>query len=187
MHRPNWLVAPLNAGIEIAMVLAMAFSVIHAQSQSTAHTLKLDSEGASPPASITDVSWIAGNRRAEALGGVCEEFWTTPMGGSMVGVFRFVKNEKIVFYEIMTIAEENRSLVLKIKHFNPDLTGWEEKNTAQTFRLVRITPTEAYFTAQTYQKLYGGSLRLFVAMKQRTGEVTETEFLFRPQEKKASW
>ena len=104
------------------------------------------------------------------------------MGSSMLGMFRFVKDGKVVFYELMTIAEENKSLVLKIKHFNPDLSGWEEKNISQNFPLVRMTPTEAFFAGQTYRKLQDGSLQLFVAMKQRTGEVIEEEFLFRPQD-----
>lgn len=177
----NCLVAAVNACARTALIVAMAMPVIQAQSQNSAHTLKLDTKDASPPASIADVSWIAGNRKAVALGGVCEEFWTVPMGTSMVGLFRFVKDGKVVFYELMTIAEENKSLVLKIKHFNPDLTGWEEKSAPQNFPLIRITPTEAYFTGQTYRKLQDGSLNVFVAMKQRTGVVTETVFLFRPQ------
>jgi len=183
MLKHNRLVTALGAGATIALIVATAIPVIQAQSQGSAHTLKLDEKAVSPPASIADVSWIAGHRRAAALGGVCEEIWGAPMGSSMVGMFRFVKDGKIVFYELMTIAEENKSLVLKIKHFNPDLSGWEEKNTSQNFPLVRITPTEAFFTAQTYRKLQDGSLQLFVAMKQRTGEVTEAEFVFRPQEK----
>ncbi|HKZ81681.1 MAG TPA: DUF6265 family protein [Pyrinomonadaceae bacterium] len=132
MLKRNRSLGVLGAGVAIALILATAFPVIQAQSQDSAHTLKLDEKGVSPPASIAAVSWIAGHRRAAALGGVCEEIWSEPVGNSMVGMFRFVKDGKVVFYELMTI-EEDKSLVLKIKHFNPDLSGWERKMLPRTF------------------------------------------------------
>jgi hypothetical protein len=55
-----------------------------------------------------------------------------------------------MFTEHMVIAQEGGSLVLKLKHFNPDLTGWEEKDEMETFPLVALDPCHAQFDGLTY-------------------------------------
>ena len=47
---------------------------------------------------------------------------------------------------------------------------------------VKTTRTEAFFSRQTYRRLEDGSLQVFVAMKQKGGELTEAEFVFRSYE-----
>ena len=54
-----------------------------------------------------------------------------------------------MFTEHMYLVEEEGTLVLRLKHFNEDLTGWEEKNDMLTFRLVAIKECAAYFQALT--------------------------------------
>ncbi len=95
-----------------------------AQSRKTAHTLKLDKPENIPAATIKDMAWLAGHFRSKVFGGISEEVWTPPFGKTMMGMFKLVKGDKIVFYELFTISEESNSLILKLKHFNPDLTGW---------------------------------------------------------------
>jgi len=92
-----------------------------------------------PSATVGDVAWIAGHWRGEAFGGIAEELWSAPEGGSMMGAYRMIRDGKVVFYELQTITEENSSLVFKLKHFNADLSGWEGKEAAAsiTFPLSR--------------------------------------------------
>ncbi|HKH74850.1 MAG TPA: DUF6265 family protein [Vicinamibacterales bacterium] len=44
------------------------------------------------------------------------------------GHVRTVVNGKPSFHEFLHLAEENVSLVMKLKHLNEDLTAWEEKD-----------------------------------------------------------
>ncbi len=145
---------------------------------STIKTLTLKEGEASSPARIDDVSWLAGYWKGEGLGGVSEEFWTKPAGGSMTGVNRLVKDGKTVFQEILIIMEQQNSLILKLKHFNPDLTGWEEKEKTIDFALVHVGPNEAFFDGLTYRKLHDGSLQIFLKLRKKDGEVVEEEFRF---------
>ena len=54
-----------------------------------------------------------------------------------------------MFTEHMYLVEEEGTLVLRLKHFNEDLTGWEEKHDILTFRLVATKACAAYFQALT--------------------------------------
>jgi hypothetical protein len=90
-----------------------------------------------------------------------------------------LKNGKVVFYEFCTIAEENESLVLKIKHFDSRLNGWEEKNVAVLFPLVKLTATEAYFDGLTYRMNKDGSLTAYLLEQSRgTGKAHEEAFCY---------
>lgn len=45
----------------------------------------------------------------------------------------------------MTIDLEDDTIVLRIKHFDPGLRGWEEKDHATEFVLVQVAPRQAIF------------------------------------------
>src|SRR5688500_20144863 len=102
----------------------------------TEHTLKLSAGEKPPAATLADMKWLEGRWIGEAFGGKTEEFWSAAEGGAMVGWFRLINKGKPVFYEILTEAEHEGSLVIRLKHFHADLKGWEEKNEVQEFRLV---------------------------------------------------
>jgi hypothetical protein len=68
----------------------------------------------------------------------------------MVGTFVQETGEGgIRFSEILYLMEEEGTLVLRLKHFNADLTGWEEKDGMLTFRLIAVEECAAYFDALT--------------------------------------
>ena len=128
-------------------------------------TLKLESDGTSPPATIGSVSWIAGHWQGEAWGGQAEEIWSEPQGGAMMGSFRHVVDNKVNLYEFMTISEEDGTLVLKIKHFNSDLTGWESKDESVEFRLVKLGDEVVYFDGFTFELKDKNHLSLYVMIE----------------------
>ncbi|MCI0639595.1 MAG: DUF6265 family protein [Gemmataceae bacterium] len=169
----------MRATCLFVFLLLIACPAIPAQAPSTPNTLKLDPKAESPKAVIADMAWLAGAWRGEGLGGVCEEIWSPPLAGSMIGMFRLVKADKLAFSEFMTIAEENGSLLLKIRHFDPQFKGWEEKDQFVRFPLVKMGTNEAYFSGLTIRKNSDGGLRIYLAMKLK-GEVKEEEFVFRP-------
>ena len=78
---------------------------------------------------LEHISWISGTWHGEAFGGQTEEIWSEPSGGSMMASFKLINDEKVTFYEIEVIREIENSLVLQLKHFGPDLKGWETKDT----------------------------------------------------------
>jgi hypothetical protein len=84
-----------------------------------------------------------------------------------MGMFRSLKGGAVVFYEFLTLVEDGGSLVLKLKHFNPDLTGWEEKGESITFHLVKITPTEAFFDGLTFRRIGDRAQQIFLAIRNR--------------------
>ena len=141
----------------------------------TPNTLTASADIKSPPATLAAARWLIGHWKGTGLGGVSEEIWAEPAGGVMMGMYRLVLNGSPSFYEFMHLAEENGSLVLKLKHFNPDLTGWEEKDRWVTFRLVKLGPNEAYFGGLTFRRLSENTLEIFLALRQN-GKVREERF-----------
>ena len=53
-----------------------------------------ENENSIPKASIDDLSWITGHWEGDAMGGKFEETWNPPRAGSMMGMFKFVKDTK---------------------------------------------------------------------------------------------
>jgi hypothetical protein len=161
------------------LVNVLAWTAL-AQTQNSPNTLKLDDKAAMPRASISNIQWMAGHWVGTGLGGITEEIWSPPNGGAMMGVFRAVKDGKVTLYEMCLFVEEKDSLVLKLKHFNRDLTGWEEKAVVREFPLVKITENAAYFSGITFRKNKDGSMESFVLVGRRDGTQVEEAFRYQP-------
>ena len=143
------------------------------------NTLKLDSLKTPFKATINDASWIAGHWEGTAFGGLTEEVWTSPLGGSMMGSFKLVVYDEINFYELMTISEENETLLLRIKHFSNDLKGWEEKDESEEFKLVKIESNRVYFDNLTFEKVSPSELNIYVVFKDESGNEEEVKFNYK--------
>lgn len=125
------------------------------------------------PAAILDqMDWLVGQRRGMGIGDApARESWLPSAGGTMVGTF-VQENGKggIQFTEHMYLLEEEGSLVLELKRFNADLTGWEEKDDKLTFPLKAIAPCFAEFGAVTFSCIAmgdpGRGLLITVKMKE---------------------
>jgi hypothetical protein len=94
---------------------------------------------------LQDLAFISGHSRGELDGGVADEHWSEPAGDSMMGIYRYVKNGKVQMYEMMVIEQTAKGPVLRLKHFNAGLEGWEDKTQVWSFPLVRFTLGEAVF------------------------------------------
>lgn len=102
---------------------------------------------------VEDLSWIEGVWIGTGLGGDCEEVWMPAVDGHMIGTFRFWEDGKLVFSEFMNIVQEGETFSMKLKHFNPDLSPWEEKDKWTTFRLVEIGENFVSFSGLTMQRI----------------------------------
>lgn len=132
--------------------LAAVIGVFALAGAAAAQETRLGEEGfVSPPATLEQMDWLVGQWVGEGIQGApAMESWLPPTGSTMVGTFVQEASEGgIAFTEHLYLMEEDGSLVLRLKHFNEDLTGWEEKNDMLTFRLVAIEECAAFFRALT--------------------------------------
>lgn len=134
--------------------------------------------------SLADLSFITGLWRAEFGGGLGEEHWSASSGDSMVGTFRFVKDDSAHFYEFMLIEQTNKGLVLRLKHFNPGLIGWEEKAQVHSYPLIEFHKGLAIFeqvdkkSRLTFHRTAKDAL-LVLLEQTRDGKQDSEEFSFK--------
>ncbi len=121
---------------------------------------------------LEDFAWLAGTWRGTAFGAECEEAWQKPMGGSMIGTFKLVREGEPVFYELMLITHEEGRWVLKVKHFHPDFTAWEEKSDAVVFELERFGTGRLVFNGLTMDRRADDGLDITLRIR-RGDEVTD--------------
>lgn len=95
--------------------------------------------------SLSLLSWLEGAWIGQEPDRLIEEHWTAPRGNGLMGMFRLIQGDAPRFFELMTIAVEQEEIVLRVKHFNPGLVGWEEKTEAVELTLVRVGGHEAVF------------------------------------------
>jgi hypothetical protein len=167
----------MNKVLLLACMITVSIAGV-GQEKETTNTLKLTGN-TRPKATIEDIAWLAGHWRGKALGGVTEEIWSPPLANSMMGSYRLIKNDTlIVFYEIVTITEDGPSLTLKLKHFNKDLTGWEEKNVVREFKLVKKEKNKLWFEGMTFELIDDNNFQVYLAIKMKNGEVIEEIFSY---------
>lgn len=164
-----------------AVAVLLAFSSpndVRAQSLRTEHTYKLDDKNSRPAASLEDVSWLVGSWSGDAFGDTFEEVWNPPSAGSMVGMFKLLKDDQVAFYELVLLVEEEGSLSLKVKHFNDDFTAWEEKPDYVRFRLVKVEKDAVHFSGLSFHRINEDEIHGFLAMRHE-GEVREEKLVYR--------
>jgi hypothetical protein len=147
-----------------------------------AQETRLAEEGkTAPAATIAEAQWLVGAWSGSGINGAeAHESWLAASGDTMVGTFvQETAEGTIMFTEHMYLMEQDGSLVVKLKHFNPDLTGWEEKDGMVTFRLVHAEPCALYFNALTYRCDGEGGMVVVVRMKSPKPEPQELVFRFR--------
>ena len=133
-----------------------------------------------PPASTSQLGWLAGTWTGEGIGGArATEVYSPPGGGSVAGHFVQEDGEGgVEFFEILQIAEVDGSLVYRLKHFDDELAGWEEKDKYVSFPLVAIEKEAVYFDGLTLRR-EGDALVSAVLVRQTDGSVKEYAFRYR--------
>jgi len=114
---------------------------------------------------IDDAAWLAGRWIGEGLGGTIEETWAPPAGGQMVGHFRLVRDGNPVFYEILLIDVDEGGIRMRVKHFNPDFVGWEERDGWHTFQPDAASEQRLDFQGLSLQRKDADTLEIRLAMR----------------------
>jgi hypothetical protein len=132
-----------------------------------------------PPASVAQMDWLVGRWEGTGIDGHrAVESWLAPFDETMVGTFvQADASGGIMFSEHMYLMPDEGSLALKLKHFNPDLTGWEDAAGMQRFRLLSVEPCRALFSGLTIR--CDGEGGLLIAVRMRAGDGSTSELVFR--------
>lgn len=146
----------------------------------TAHTFGAADDSPTFPATLADLPWLDGHWRGApgADGMVGEEIWAPPTGGARMAMFRMVRGPEVLFYELILLREVDGGLVMELKHFNRDLTGWEEKGEVRRFPLLAIVGQEARFAGITYRLEGPDTLASWVAVGEKDGSKRELELRY---------
>lgn len=106
-------------------------------------SLALAATAAEAPAPLTvdDLAWIEGRWSGQLGSSTIEEHWSGVDGGTIIGMFRLVSGKKeganrIGLYEFWAVEPGEHGPELRMRHFSPGLTAWEEKDAPLVFQLV---------------------------------------------------
>ena len=163
---------------------ALAIAAFTSASVSAQET-RIGEEGfESPQASLAQMDWLVGQWSGDGIGGnPAMESWLPPTGSVMVGTFlQQGEDGEIQFTEHLYLMEEEGTLVLRLKHFNADLTGWEEKDDFLTFPFREQGENFIQFGGLRFDRVDDNAMRISLRMKTRDGEHTEVFNMRRPGE-----
>lgn len=98
---------------------------------------------------LSDLSWMEGRWiGAGRDGGAIEETWNAASGESMLGMFRMTSADGTVrFYEILVLQQTAEGPRMLLRHFDRNLTAFEEKDAPMSFRLASAATDTATFEA----------------------------------------
>lgn len=129
---------------------------------------------------LENIAWIAGTWHGEAFGGITEEIWSEPSGGSMMATFKLINDGKVTFYEIEVIREVKNTLILQLKHFGADLKGWETKDETVDFPLKEITENKVVFEGMTFEKVSENEMNIYVDIEDK-GKIETVKFNYKKE------
>jgi len=116
-------------------------------------------------------AWLAGHWTGDGFGGTSQEIWSPPSAdGTMMGMYRHhTENGTLNFYEFMTLDATG----MKIKHFHPNLTGWEEKEGFVSFEMISHTADRIELKGLTFVKKSVTEMEIHLNMKDGDKRWTE--------------
>lgn len=132
----------------------------------TEHTYQLAENEPRPTATLEDASWMVGAWSGTAFGQRFEEAWNAPSAGSMVGMFKLLGDDGVVFYELLLLSIEDDTLSLKVKHFNPDFSAWEEKGDYINFQLVKKERDALHFGGISFYRRGADAIDGYIVMRE---------------------
>ena len=88
-----------------------------------------------------------------------------------MGMYRHIKDGELVFYEFLLLDETG----IRLKHFNPDLTGWEEKDDMTSFEMISFSKDRIEMKGLTFEKKSDTEMTISLKMR-RAGEITTEVF-----------
>jgi hypothetical protein len=143
----------------------------------TENTFQLSEDEAAPAATLEDAAWLIGDWTGTAFGKRFEQVWKAPSAGSMIGLFKLFDDTGVAFYEILLMTVEDGTLSLKVKHFSPDFTAWEEKEDYVNFKLVKAEEDALHFSGISFYRRDADHMDAWIVMRQGE-ELVENELKY---------
>ncbi|GJM13957.1 MAG: hypothetical protein DHS20C12_23600 [Pseudohongiella sp.] len=131
---------------------------------------------------IEDFGFLQGYWQGTGFGGQSEEIWMPAIDGRMFGIFKQSQDGDLVFTEFMEIVQTGDDFVLRLKHFNPDFTGWEEKDDNVSFNFTSVSESKAVFGGLSYELVDKNSLQVKLNMRDDDGNSFTETFDFKRSE-----
>lgn len=156
-------------------VLSLALAYAPASAQKTRSL----NGGASPPASVDQLAWLAGSWVGTGMGSQVTETYSAPLGGRITGHFVMADDKGgVAFTEIVDYVAAGRSLSYRVRHFNSDMSGWEDRTGKPVvFQLVAVESNRWFFDGMTLERTGRDALIMWVRIKE--GDTTnEVPFRF---------
>jgi hypothetical protein len=132
-------------------------------------TRSLAPGAASPDATIDQLGWLAGSWTGEAMGDRVTETYSAPLGGRITG--HFVAGDGkggVSIAELVDYVPVGRSIAYRVRHFGPDMKGWEDKTGVPVvFPLVAVEGlgrdrARWYFDGMTLERTGPDALTMWV-------------------------
>lgn len=79
---------------------------------------------------------LTGRWVGEIDGEPIEEVWLPEIGGEIVATFRWFKQGRPYLYEFIQLCLVGNAAIMRLKHFGPDMVGWEAVDAWTEFVLV---------------------------------------------------
>jgi len=133
-------------------------------------------------ADMPDAAWLEGCWEGEGLGAAVTECWMRAPDGRMTGMFQLLNEDGSQrFSEIFTLAPFEDGVQLRLKHFNPDMTGWEARDDFIAWTLVEAGERRLVFDGLEMFIDEGGRLIVDLDIR-RGGEVARERFTYERME-----
>jgi Domain of unknown function (DUF6265) len=142
---------------------------------------------AAPVADVKDLSFLAGRWTGLVEGFQADEMWSPAANGSLMGVYREMKDGKTTFFEFLTIEQEESGPVLRLRHFKPGMKSLDSD--ASVFTLTTFTPGKALFEGgstkvpvrMTFAQKGPDKLEILLERKRESGEWSHELFAYTRQ------
>lgn len=107
-------------------------------------------EAATPAAAtVESLAFLAGAWVGEMGGGHVEEHWTGPKGGTIQGMFRWINADgSVALLELLAISSEAGGVVMRLRHFDGELTPWASEKTPTKVALAECSAGKAVFKGE---------------------------------------
>lgn len=100
---------------------------------------------------LARMDWLAGHWSLKRGDDTLEEVWAAPRGDAMMGMFRWIKQDKTWIFELCTISIEGEDVFFRLRHFgSPKLDAWEEKDGAITLKMVTQDADQVIFQSDKH-------------------------------------
>jgi hypothetical protein len=160
--------------------IAIALSgMLAAAPLAASETRSREPGAAAAKATLDDVDWLVGEWVGDGISGPAREVYSPPMGGAIAGHFIQQRDSGIWFYELVTIVQQGDTLVYRLKHFNADLTGWEDTGEVVEFPLVTVENDAVHFDGLSFTRIGSDRMRAVVRVAMDDGRSTEFGFNYR--------